>query len=88
LGDYRNAIAHFLTERDGDESHVYLADGRHFMMYGVGASALLRYAHRVLEDLRLFYVGHPSLGQRGAMLLPLPENRNQFVVRAQDYGLE
>lgn len=88
LGDQRDAIAHFLIERDGDESHVYLADGHHFMMYAVGASALLRYAHRVLEDLRLFYVRHPALAQSGSMLLPLPENRDQFVVRAREHGLE
>jgi hypothetical protein len=88
LGEQRNAIAHFLIERDGEESHVYLADGRHLAMYAVGASALLRYAHRVLEELRLFYVRHPGLGLGGGMLLPQPENRDQFAVRAQDYGLE
>jgi hypothetical protein len=88
LGDHRDAIAHFLIERDRDDSHVYLADGRHLMMYAVGGSALLRYAHRVLEDLRMFFVKHPALGHGGAMILPMPENRDQFVVRAGDYGLE
>ena len=53
LGDQRDAIAHFLIERDrGDENHVYLADGHHLMSYAIGASALLGSAHRVLEDLR------------------------------------
>jgi hypothetical protein len=87
LGDFRDAIAHFLIERDGAESHVYLADGVHLRMYAIGASALLRYAHRVLEELRQFYVRHLSLRQ-GGMVLPMPENRDQFIVRAHDYGLE
>jgi hypothetical protein len=87
LGDLRDAIAHFLIERDGAESHVYLADGMQLHMYAMGASALLRYAHRVLEELRLFYVRHLSLRQRG-MVLPMPENRDQFIVRAQDHGLD
>lgn len=88
LGDARGAIAHFLIEREGDENHVYLADGRHLMMYAIGASALLRYAHRVLEELRMFYMGHPALWQQGSMILPMRENRDQFIVRARDYGLE
>ena len=87
LGDQRNAIAHFLIEREGEESHVYVADGRHLAAYAVGSSALLRYAHRVLEDLRLFCTRHMLFPMRG-MILPLPENRDQFVVRARDYGLE
>jgi hypothetical protein len=85
---HRNAIAHFLIEKDGNEGQVYLADGRHFIVYAVGASALLRCAHRVLEDLRSFYMGHPALWQGGVVMVPLPENRDQFVVRARDYGLE
>jgi hypothetical protein len=87
LGDFRDAIVHFLIERDGTESHVYLADGMQLRMYATGAAALLRYAHRVLEELRQFYVRHLSLRQ-GGMLLPMPENRDQFIVRAVDYGLE
>jgi hypothetical protein len=88
LGDYRDAIAHFLIERDGAESHVYLADGKQLQEYSIAASALLRYAHRVLEDLRLFYVKHPDLNKNWGMILPTPENRDQFIVRAQDYHLE
>jgi hypothetical protein len=88
LRDHRDAIAHFLIERDEGDSHVYLADGHHLKMYSIGASALLRYAHRVLEDLRMFFGRYPALGQLGGMILPMPENRDQFVVRAREYGLE
>jgi hypothetical protein len=83
----RDAIAHFLIEREGEESHVYVADGRQLQAYAIGSSALLRYAHRVLEDLRLFCTQR-MLFARGAMILPMQENRDQFVVRARDYGLE
>jgi hypothetical protein len=83
----RDAIAHFLIEREGEESDVYVADGRQLQAYAIGSSALLRYAHRVLEDLRLFCTQR-MLFARGAMILPMQENRDQFVVRASDYRLE
>jgi hypothetical protein len=87
LGEQRDAISHFLIEREGEESHVYLADGRQLEAYAVGSAALLRYAHRVLEELRLFCTRR-MLFARGGMILPVPQNRDQFVVRARDYGLE
>lgn len=87
LGDPRDAIAHFLVDKGGAESHVYVADGMELRQYSVGASALLRYAHRVLEELRLFYIKHLGFTQ-GGMILPTPENRDLFVVKAEDYGLK
>ena len=87
LADHRDATAHFLIEREGAESHVYLADGIHLRDYAIAAAALLRYAHRLLEDLRLFYVKYPGLYGRG-MMLPTTQNRDQFIVRARDYDLE
>jgi len=88
LGDQRDAIAHFLIEREGAESHVYVADGQQLRAYAVGSASLLRYAHRLLEDLRLFSSRHMLLFGKGAMILPMPQNRDQFVVRARDYGFE
>lgn len=87
MRDQRDAIAHFLIERDEGESHVYVADGRQLHVYAVGSAALLRYAHRVLEELRLFCSQRIPFA-RGAMILPMPQNRDQFIVRARDYGLE
>lgn len=87
LADHRNAIAHFLIDRDGTESHVYVADGRQLSVYAAGAAALLRYAHRVLDDLRLFYIDHIGLTQ-GATILPTPEHRDRFIVKASDYSME
>lgn len=87
LGDQRDAIAHFLIERDGAESHVYVTDGRQLHAYAIGSAALLRCAHRVLEELRLFCSQRIPFA-RGSMILPMPQNRDQFIVRAKDYGLE
>jgi hypothetical protein len=87
MRDQRDAIAHFLIERDEGGSHVYVADGRQLQVYAVGSAALLRYAHRVLEELRLFCSQRIPFA-RGAMILPMPQNRDQFIVRARDYGLE
>jgi hypothetical protein len=64
-----------------------LQNGRQLQAYAIGSSAPLRYAHRVLEDLRLFCTQR-MLFALGAMILPMQENRDQFVVRARDYGLE
>jgi len=41
LKDARDAIAHYLIERDDVESHVYLADGTQFQFYSSGASGVL-----------------------------------------------
>jgi hypothetical protein len=87
LGDQRDAIAHFLIEREGAESHVYVADGRQLHAYAIGSASLLRYSHRLLEELRIFSSRH-MLFARGSMILPMPQNRSQFIVRAIDYGLE
>jgi hypothetical protein len=87
LGEQRNAIAHFLFDVDGGESHVYLADGSQLVQYAVASSAMLRYAHAVLEELRLFCVGRIPFST-GSTILPLPANRDQFVVRASDHGVE
>jgi hypothetical protein len=76
-----------LSSEKEKKSHVYVADGRQLQAYAIGSSALLRYAHRVLEDLRLVCTQR-MLFARGAMILPMQENRDQFVVRARDYGLE
>ena len=62
--------------------------GTNFNAYAVGAAVLLRYAHRVLEELRIF-CSQRMLGLAGGpMILPMPQNRHQFIVRAADYGLE
>lgn len=87
LADARHAIAHFLIEREAGDSHVYVADGVQLEFYAIGSAGLLRYAHRLLEDLRLFCVQR-GLIARGPAILPLPENRDQFIVRAPDHGLE
>ena len=87
LTDQRNAIAHFLFDTNGAESHVYLADGSQVIQYAAASAAMLRYAHRVLEDLRLFCVGRIPFFT-GGTILPLPDSRDQFVIRASDHGLE
>ena len=86
LKNMRDAIAHFLIERDGADVHIYLAEGAEYLMYSVSAACLLHYAHLSLEQLRLFYVD--NIGQPGSHILPMPGYRDMFVVRASDMGLE
>jgi hypothetical protein len=89
LRQTRDAISHFLIDTDDGESLVYLADGAQLRHYSMSGAAMLYYSHKALEDLRLFSTkgGIHFLG-RGGMILPLPQNRDQFVVRAADYGLD
>ena len=62
--DLRDAIAHFLIEREGSDVHVYLAEGVQLYTYSTVGSALLHYAHLSLERLRMFYT--QNVGQRGS----------------------
>jgi hypothetical protein len=79
--EHRNAIAHFLVEGEQVQAHVYLADGFMIRTYSMGAVALLKYAHRTLQQLRLFYTAHlEQIFMRG-MVLPVPEQRDRYVVR-------
>jgi hypothetical protein len=84
--DMRDAIAHFLIERDGADMHVYLAEGSQLYAYASAAAALLHYAHLTLENLRSFYTG--NIERHRGMVLPMIQNRDQFIVRAADSGLE
>lgn len=84
--DLRDAIAHFLIERDGADVHVYLAEGAQLQIYSTVGSALLHYAHLSLEELRTFYV--KNIGMRGSQILPTIQSKNQFIVRASSFGLE
>lgn len=81
LRDARDAIAHFLIEREDANVHVYLAEGVQLRTYSVGSAALLRYAWQSINDLRTFYVQHlENHFMRGA-ILPTIENRDRFIVR-------
>ena len=85
----RHAISHFLIETDEGEAGVYLADGAQLRHYSMSAAAMLHYSHQALEDLRIFAMQsgiHFTGG--GAMILPMPQNKDQFVIRATDYGIE
>jgi hypothetical protein len=79
--EHRNAIAHFLFEGEQGQGHVYLADGFMIRTYSMGAVALLKYAHRTLQELRLFYTAHLERVFMRGMVLPLPEQRDRYVVR-------
>jgi hypothetical protein len=84
--DFRDAIAHFLIEREGADVHVYLAEGTELYRYSTIGSALLHYAHLSLERLRLFYT--QKVGRMGGQILPMVQNRDQFIARASEFGLE
>ena len=89
LRETRNAISHFLIDTDDGESMVYVADGRQLHHYSMCAAAMLHYSYQALEDLSLFSVKNGVHLRTGkSMILPMPQNRDQFPVRASDYGME
>ena len=49
--------------------------------YYMVAVALLKYAHRTLQEPRLFYAAHIERFFMRGMVLPLPEQRDRYVVR-------
>jgi hypothetical protein len=79
--NHRNAIAHFLVEGEQGQAHVYLADGLMIRTYSVAAAGLLKYAHQTLRELRMFYTTHLEPILMRGMVLPLPEQRDRYVVR-------
>jgi hypothetical protein len=86
LKDMRDAIAHFLIERETGDVHVYLAEGAELERYATAAVALLHYAHNALESLRRFYTN--KLESHRGMVLPMIQNRHEFIVRASELGYE
>jgi hypothetical protein len=81
MKDLRNGIAHFLFEGDAGDAHVYLADGAEIQTYSICSAVLLGYVGREIDVLRQFYSQHLERRFGGGMLLPMVENRDQFVVR-------
>jgi hypothetical protein len=88
LTEMRNGIAHFLVDSDAGESQVYLADGAQLRIYSTAAAALLLYAHRMIEVLRQYYARNLENHLMRGTVLPMPANREMFIVRAKDYGLD
>ena len=80
LRDARDAIAHFLIEREDADIHVYLADGGQLRTYSVGAAALLKYASLSFDELRNFYVSHLEQHFMRGSILPTIELRDRFNV--------
>jgi len=88
LRETRDAISHFLIKTPQGESHVYLADGAQLRHYSTSGAAMLYYSHKALEALRIF-CSQNGIGTMGrGSILPLVQNREQFIVRASEHGLE
>jgi hypothetical protein len=88
LTEMRNGIAHFLFRNDAGEGHVYLADGSQLRIYSIAASALLLYAERMLSVLRDYYNRNLEMRLMRGMMLPMPQDRGMFIVRARDAGID
>jgi hypothetical protein len=88
LRETRNGISHFLIDTDEGESLVYLADGAQLRHYSMSGAAMLHYSHQALEDLRLFATKSGiHFWAKGGTILPMPQIKDQFMIRASDYGL-
>jgi hypothetical protein len=80
LRDLRDAIAHFLIEGEQGQSHTYLASGEAVHSYSLGATILLRYAARAIDELRVFCSRHLEAHMFRGSILPTPEIRDRFNV--------
>jgi hypothetical protein len=81
MDELRNGVAHFLLEREAGNVHVNLSDGAQLQIYSISSAILLGHVAREIEVLRHFYSQHIESRIVRGMLLPMPENRDQFVVR-------
>jgi hypothetical protein len=81
LSELRNGIAHFLFNAEAGDAHVYLARGQEIRNYSVSSAILLSYAIKSIDDLRLFYNKHLEGRLNRGMILPMVDQRDQFVVR-------
>jgi hypothetical protein len=88
LRQTRDAISHFLIKTPQGESHVYLADGAQLRHYSVSGAAMLYYSHKALEELQIFCSQNEIGMMSRAPILPMVQNRQQFIVRASEHGLE
>jgi len=75
----RGGIAHFLLDADG--THVYTSHGESLIDYSVISTALLRYVSQAIDDLRAFYAKHLNHYLMRGSIAPVPENRDEFIVR-------
>jgi Methylamine utilization protein MauJ len=86
LRELRTGIAHFLFEGEAGDAHVYLARGHEIRNYSVSSAILLSYANRGIDDLRIFYTNHvePKLG--GSQIMPMEDQKDQFIVKVPVEG--
>lgn len=81
LRELRHGIAHFLFEGEAGDAHVYLARGHEIRNYSLSSAILLSYAINAIDDLRRFYNKHLEGRLNRGMILPMVDQRDQFVVR-------
>jgi hypothetical protein len=88
LRETRDAISHFLIDTDEGQAGVYVADGAQLRHYSMSAAAMLHYSHQALEELRLFATQSGIHFMGRSAIVPMPQDRDKFVIRAADYGIE
>jgi len=79
LTDSRNQLAHFLLK--GARFVVSTSNGIFYSDYAMTGAILLQYGHKCLVELRRFCADHLDGKVRLGEVLPLLENRDQFVVK-------
>lgn len=82
VADLRDAISHFVITREGEKQHIYLASGEELHRYSAAGSALLHYSHISIQALNVFY--NRYLHSKCGSVLPLVQNRDQFIIRVAD----
>ena len=86
MDDLRNGIAHFLLEGEAGNAHIHLGRGAEFHTYSISSAVLLGHVGREIDVLRTFYSQHIERHMARGMMLPMVENREQFIVRDPGVG--
>jgi len=80
--DHRNRIAHFLLK--GERNAISLSHGKIYYEYALGGAVLLHYAHTALSGLVQLFNQHLFDKISVGSILPLPSNRNAFMIKSDD----
>lgn len=80
---WRNSVAHFLTKTE--KSALNFSHGDNYRTYSMGSALLLHYAHISFIDLFVFFNQEVNSKIRRGSILPLEENRDMFVIKADSW---
>ncbi len=80
----RDSVGHF-SAKSQNENALHLSNGENFRLFSAVGAILLNYAHVGFRDLLVYFNQNLSSYVFAGSILPLPENRSMFRIKAETY---